>query len=137
MATPRGDEERLRARIAELEEEVASLRRSAAEPGDSSEVDRDQAVALIHHLMDHAPVGFVFFDTDLRYRAVNQKLAEIDGLPAEDHIGRRVEEVIPNLARRVRQAFEHVMATGQPVLDGLASGETPSAPGQIRHWSAS
>jgi len=143
MATPSepeplpGEEARLRARIAELEEQVASLQRSEAAAGKAVEVDSDQAIAVLHQLMDHAPVGFVLFDTDLRFQAVNQKLAEINGLPAGDHIGRKVEEVIPDLAARVRQAFQYVMTTGHPVLDGLASGETPVAPGQLRHFSAS
>jgi len=143
MATPGepesvpGDEDRLRARVAELEEEVASLRRAAAGSAKAPVGESEQTVALLHQLMDHAPVGFVFFDTELRYQAVNQKLAEINGIPIPDHIGRTVDEVIPDLARRVRQAFRHVMATGQPIVDGLASGATPSAPGQLRHWSAS
>jgi len=142
MATPlegepqEGAEQRLRARVAELEAELAALR-AAAPVAVAPELARDQAAAVLHSLMDHAPVGFVFFDTDLRFRAVNQKLTEINGFPAADHIGRTVEKIIPSVAAKVRQAFEYVKATGKPVLNGLASGEMASAPGQMRHFSAS
>ncbi|HUI80698.1 MAG TPA: PAS domain-containing protein [Bryobacteraceae bacterium] len=133
MATPGetellGDVSGLRARIRELEKEVALLRGAPADNG--------EAVAL-YHLMDDAPVGFVFFDTELRFQALNRTLAEINGLPPHEHIGRLVDELIPSLAPRIRQAFQYVLATGKPLLNGLASGETPSAPGQLRHWSAS
>jgi PAS domain-containing protein len=135
MATPReaelraGDEDTLRARIAELEEEVASLRRPA--------LKRDQTVALIHQLMDHAPVGFGFFDTDCRYLVVNQQLAEMNGVPARDHVGRTVEEIVPGLAAKAREAFRQVVATGKPILGREVSGETAMAPGQLRHWFGS
>jgi PAS domain S-box-containing protein len=131
---PAGGEDRLRARIAELEEEVAALR--SATSGQAHQVESGQAAALIH-LMDQASVGFVFFDADMRFLAVNQQLAAMNGVPAQEHIGRTADEVIPSLAPRVRLAVQRVMATDRPFLDGLASGETASAPGQFRHWSAS
>jgi PAS domain S-box-containing protein len=134
---PASEEDRLRTRVAELEEEVATLRRAAADPRESPGMERDQAAAMQYHLMDRAPVGFVFFDTDLRFRAVSQQLAEINGLPAHEHIGRTIDEIIPGVAAKVRQAFQYVMTTGKPLVDGLASGELASAPGQLRHFSAS
>ncbi len=129
MASPGSDADRLRARIAELEDEVALLRRSATES--------DNPVALIHHLMEHAPVGFVFFDTDLRYLAVNKRIAEMNARPARDHIGRTVEEIVPELAANAREAFRQVLATGKPLLDWEISGKPPGAKGQLRHWSGS
>jgi PAS domain S-box-containing protein len=54
--------------------------------------------------MEHAPVGFALFDTDFRFRAVNQKVAEINGVSVRDHIGRTVEKVVPDLAAKAREA---------------------------------
>src|ERR671933_450836 len=49
-------------------------------------------------LLDAAPVGIAFFDRDLRYIRVNRALAEINGLAAEEHVGRRLEDVVGGLA---------------------------------------
>ena len=37
-----------------------------------------------------APVGLCALDRDLRYLRINDRLAEINGIPAAEHIGRTV-----------------------------------------------
>jgi PAS domain S-box-containing protein len=80
-----------------------------------------------------AHVGLCAFDRDLRYRRINDRLAEINGVPAADHIGRTVREVVPALADAVDAIAPGILA-GRPVLDWELSGETAAQPGVTRHW---
>jgi PAS domain S-box-containing protein len=87
--------------------------------------------------MDDAPVGFVLLDTECRYLLVNRHLADLNGLAPEKHVGRTIEEVVPSVAKQVREVFQEVAETRRPVLDREFKGTTPKAPGQIRYWSES
>ena len=46
------------------------------------------------HLYAAAPVGLCYFDTDLRFRYINEWLARINGLPVEAHVGKTIQEVL-------------------------------------------
>jgi len=81
-----------------------------------------------------ATAGLVLLDTDLRYVRINETLAEMNGLPATDHIGRTVREVVPGMADAVEPILRQVLATGQPVLNVEVAGERPGQPGVRRHW---
>jgi PAS domain S-box-containing protein len=94
-----------------------------------------QAVALLQNLLNNAPVGFALFDTNLRYLLVSKHLAELNGVPAAAHIGRRVDEVVPSLTDQARRAFDEVIRTGKAVSNLEFSGETAASPGEVRYWS--
>jgi GAF domain-containing protein len=64
--------------------------------------------ALLDALVSAAPIGQGFLDTDFRYVRVNDALAEINGVPAIDHIGRTVREVLPAMAADIEAALEEV-----------------------------
>jgi PAS domain S-box-containing protein len=76
-------------------------------------------------------------DNELRYVRVNQTLASINGLPAEEHIGKRVPEVLPTLHPQVMVLLERVLSTGQPLLNVELRG--PSHPQRLEehHYVAS
>jgi PAS domain S-box-containing protein len=80
------------------------------------------------------PVGLALLDRELRYRRCNQALAEINGLPAEAHLGRTVREVVPHLADQVEPLFRAVLDTGEPLLGLEIEGETAKEPGVRRAW---
>lgn len=88
---------------------------------------------LLGALFAHAPVGFALIDTDLRFVAVNDALAAVNGLPAADHLGRPVADVLPDLAPGAIDALRHVLATGEPLRDVEVSGRTPASPAH-RTW---
>ena len=44
--------------------------------------------ALLDTLLREAPIGFAFFGSDLRFRRVNQTMAQLAGLDPAGHIGR-------------------------------------------------
>jgi len=99
------------------------------------EEERREALLLLDTLLDRAPVGFAYFDRELRYLRINERLAEINGLSAAEHLGRTVEEVVPTMAAEIREVAERMAASGQPVLDQEFTGEMASAPGVMRHWN--
>jgi len=82
-----------------------------------------------------APVGLSVLGADLRFRCINNRLAEIDGVSVEDHIGRTVREVLPNLADTLEPILRRVLETGEPICTHI-SGETPAQPGKQRYWQA-
>lgn len=80
-----------------------------------------------------APVGLCVLDTELRYVRINNRLAEINGLPVAEHIGRHVAEAVPDLADQIVKTMERVLG-GEAVIGTEFSGETPAQPGIIRTW---
>ncbi len=94
----------------------------------------DETLALLDTLQSAAPVGFAFVDRELRHVRVNEALAGIDGLSVSDHVGRTIEEVVPDLWPQLGPVCAQVLERRQPVLNFEISGETPARPGELRHW---
>ncbi len=90
--------------------------------------------ALLEALFEGAPIGAAFLDRELRYRRVNEKLAEINGVPVEAHIGRTVTELLPDMDPGVSEQLRSVLETGEPAVDVEFIGQT-RAPGDARHLS--
>ncbi|MCP3164261.1 PAS domain-containing sensor histidine kinase [Myxococcus qinghaiensis] len=93
--------------------------------------------ALRDAIMDVTPVGFAFFDRNLRYIHVNAALAAMNGLPAGGHLGRHVSEVMPALGRMLAPRLQRALETDAPVQDTCLEVETPAAPGEPRFWFGS
>lgn len=74
---------------------------------------------FLKHVYRTAPIGLCLFDTELRYRHINEWLASINGLSVEAHLGRTISEVIPDVSAGVESLLRRVMETGEPVLDGV------------------
>jgi PAS domain S-box-containing protein len=96
-----------------------------------------KAHALLDGLLTQAPVGFSYLDRELRYLLINDRLAEINNLPAAAHIGRRIHDIVPMLIPAVEEIVKQILATGEPVKNRELSGEIPSAPGITRYWNES
>ncbi len=95
--------------------------------------EKDEAFALLRALTDSAPVGFAFFDQEMRYRLVNQEMARTNETPVEAHIGHTPEEIVPHLAAKMRAAFQKVVETGEPLVDRELSDPAAGAP-EFRSW---
>ena len=93
-----------------------------------------EQLAEITNYYDNAPVDLAVFDADLRYRRINKSLAEANGLPVADHIGRTVEEAAPHVAEQVRRLADHILATGEAVIGIEVAGESPVQPGNMQIW---
>jgi len=79
--------------------------------------ERERLFALLHALLESAPVGYAVLDRELRFMAVNEVLAVVNGVPAARHIGRTVREVLPDLVDEVEPLHRHVLRTGTAVLN--------------------
>ncbi|WP_435887424.1 SpoIIE family protein phosphatase [Streptomyces nigra] len=101
------------------------------------QVERD--VALSTRTIAQAPVGLAVLDTELRYVSVNPALAELNGLPAEAHLGHMPHELMPDTeaARTVEAALRAVLRTGEPIINRRIVGRTRAHPGMDRFWSVS
>ena len=104
---------------ASLAVDGAALSRSAR-----SGCAREEVTALLDTLLEKAPVGFAFFNNDLRFLRINEELSRIDGLPPHEHWGRRVSEVLPNMPPTMEQYLEQVKQTGQPLQNIELVGNT-------------
>jgi two-component system CheB/CheR fusion protein len=99
-----------------------------------SEAAARQRLIEIEGVYENAPIGLCVLDRELRYLRINERLAEINGLSVEDHLGKAVREVVPKLADQFEPPLRQIIETGEPVLNIEISGETPARPGIIRHW---
>ncbi|MEA2450218.1 MAG: hypothetical protein QOG63_2150 [Thermoleophilaceae bacterium] len=100
-----------------------------------AERGRAQSLALLDGLFEGAPIGIAYFDRELRYRRLNEKLAEINGVPVEAHVGRTVAEVLPGMDPRLSDEFRRVLETGVPSVDVEFVGATPASTEERRHFS--
>ena len=89
------------------------------------------------HIMRVASVGLCYLDTNLVYLYINDWLADINGLSAEEHLGRSIRELFPDLAAAVEPQFQKVIDTGAPIIKGKAFAETHSQPGVKRFFEHS
>ena len=78
-------------------------------------------------------VGLCILDREFRYLAVNETMAEMNGVPAPAHIGKSVREVLGDFAELAEPPFRRALTTGQPVGDVEISFVSPTRthPG---HW---
>ena len=68
-------------------------------------------------LFRSAPVGLSLVDAEKRYVRVNDRWAALNGVPAEDHIGRTPRDVIPDVAAAVESVLNHVLESKLPMTD--------------------
>ncbi len=110
--------------------DVTELRRS--------EVDARRGLVQLHAVYQHAGIGLGFVDRDLRYVSVNRELAEINGVPLEQHSGRLMHEILPaDLVESIAGVYRQVMQSKQPVCDLEVTGRTRANPEKDRTWLVS
>jgi two-component system CheB/CheR fusion protein len=82
-----------------------------------------------------APVGLACVDRSLRYVRINARLAAIHDVPAADHLGRSIREVLGDArADVVEPLYRRVIETNQPVVNREARGRNPQPPHEDRVW---
>jgi PAS domain S-box-containing protein len=97
----------------------------------------DNSLAYLESVLAHGPAGFAFLDRGLRYIHVNTRLAEINGLPVEAHLGRTVEEVLEAaLWPSRRPLFEQALAD-KAVVEAELSERLEARDGARRRVSSS
>ncbi len=82
-------------------------------------------------ILESAPVGIAFLDPSLRFVRLNDALARATGLPRDEHLGRAIDEVWPDIPEELLTRLRELLETGEPITDVEAtSGE---AEGKPRH----
>ena len=87
---------------------------------------------LLAAYFSSSTVGLGILDSELRYLAINHTLAAMNGIPASEHIGRTVREVLGDFADEAEPRLRHILKTGEPanfeISSKLASRE------DVGHW---
>jgi PAS domain S-box-containing protein len=101
---------------------------------------REQAqhsLAMVDTLLATSPVGIAFLDRELRYLRVNKTLTDVNLLPAEAHLGRTVQEVVPPpIAEQIVPVLRRVLETGEP-SESFEFITPPGLPFQGHTWLSS
>lgn len=75
-----------------------------------------QRLAQLQAVYDGAPVGLGFIDRNLKYININRRLAELHGLSIEDHYGKTLPEVIPDIYPLI-EAHVNEALSGKGICD--------------------
>lgn len=85
-----------------------------------SEANQDlspsQRLAQLQAVYDAVPVGLAFIDQNLRYVNINKKLAAMNGIPAEAHLGATLAEVLPEYYAGVEPYITRALS-GEAICD--------------------
>lgn len=105
---------------------------------DLSEAERQtcETLNLMETLQSAAPVGFAFVDRDFRIVRMNEKLAEVNGSPLDEQIGRTVAEAVPDVWRQMEHVYRRVLETGEPAVNLEVTRQRSGKEGS-RLWLAS
>lgn len=69
-----------------------------------------QRLAQLQAVYDGAPVGLGFLDREMRYRYLNPRLANMNGRPMAEHLGRTPAEMIPEFYAQVEPYLRRALA---------------------------
>lgn len=94
-----------------------------------------EARALLDAVFENAPIGLGLWDRELRFIQVNRALADMNGVPAEQHIGRTIPEVLPQMDAAVVDSLRQVVTSGRSLLGVEVTGFTPAQPDRERTWT--
>ena len=103
---------------------------SSSEGGDRSE---KELMALAGRV---APLGLCALDRDLRFVSINDRMAEIDERPPEEHLGRTLGEMLPHsISSLLEPICRLVLESGETAEHVEIQG--PAVNDAIRHWVVS
>lgn len=92
----------------------------------------------LQSLFNNTPVALGLLDDQLRYVMVNERLAQINGIPSEQHVGRSVQEIVPtDVWLAVEPALRAAVEQAQPTLNLEFRRGLPHAPEDIHDWLVS
>ena len=94
--------------------------------------------AFADALLRTSPFGLGVIDNDLRYVVVNDALAEFNGIPVHEHIGRRIGEVVRAADDGAYERhLRAILETGEPLHNVLIATRTQGHRDRDRAWSVS
>jgi PAS domain S-box-containing protein len=125
-------EERVRERIAELQAALVREQEAIADLQASHRRAAEEA-ALMETILATMPTGFAFLDPEGCFVRINQTLCAVNGLSAEEHLGRHFTQILPEaLCREIDPLFRRALS-GEAVLDKQITAATRMKPDTPRH----
>jgi len=102
-----------------------------------SQQAQTETLATLKSLVASAPLGIAILDREMRYVHVNDPLAEMNGVPADEHVGKTLGEIVPDLVPQLGPIISRIFETGQAPPIQLIEGVTSNDPGVRRTWRES
>ncbi len=113
------------------------LRKKAEEDLKSINDKVTEQFSELENIYQSTPLGLCFINKDLCFVRVNETMAEINGKSVSAHLGKSIEDVIPELASMIIPIYKNVIETGEPAIDFGIHGVTAANPKAERDWLVS
>jgi PAS domain S-box-containing protein len=108
-------------------------RKTAVDALSQKQLETERQRAELETLYRTAPIGLALFDpVEFRYLRLNDRQAEIVGLPPEQVLGKRLTEIAP--IPGLNEMFQQV-ADGVPIRNALLEGTVAARPDEHRFWN--
>jgi PAS domain S-box-containing protein len=88
----------------------------------------EDALNLLDQAIEKSPVGFALVDSQFRYIKINEAFCQINGKRVDEHIGKTIREMVPNIALNVEEIITHVFQTGESILSVPIKGKLRNEP---------
>ncbi len=115
--------------------DITEIRGLAVEAERQTQLAR-QHFSEIQELYDISPQAMALIGSDLTYTRANKQLAAMNGLDIADILGKRVNQVIPDMDAQITPVVKQVFETGKKVENLRAIGRTAKDPNDERVWEA-
>ena len=92
-------------------------------------MDFENAEEHLLRMYESQPMGVALFKgPDFVYVKINQLMADLNGLPMEAHLGKRLIDVLPDAADNLLPIMRQVLESGEPVTGRRFSMCLPKDP---------
>jgi PAS domain S-box-containing protein len=98
-----------------------------------SENKAHKRLSEIEAIYNSAPMGLCVLDCDLRYLRINKSMAEMNGFSPQEHIGKSIHEMVPDLSQQGEAIAKEIFQTGKAVSMEM-NGTTAAQDGAVRTW---
>lgn len=88
--------------------------------------------SMLEAALGQAPIGIALVDKDLRLVWANDFLARFSRIPAGEHAGRSMRELLPALAKKLHSVYHGILENGKPVTGVEVMDGSLSLPGGER-----
>ena len=96
-----------------------------------------ESKAQLSGFFTSAPVGMGIVDHQLRYIQVNQVLADMNYRSVDEHLGKTLQEVVPEVSSMAEGSYRQVLKTGKILFNQEISSATRDKSAGIKTWLTS
>ncbi|MCT7984200.1 PAS domain S-box protein [Laspinema sp. A4] len=96
--------------------------------------EREQLLNSFFKASSSVSLGLGIVNDQMQFIQVNEALAEVHGLSPQEHIGKTVNEIMPDVTHQVQSLVDELLKSGTPILNLELSSEKPCEPGVLHHW---